>query len=582
MLTACQEEEQVKPEDRLKEYVDYWNKQDFENMYPMTNDANKENFDRYKIIYDDIKVNDLTVDFQIPEPVEGEEEVKLEDLEQKTFPLQVSMETMAGPISFETEIEMVKTIEVVEEEEKINWLVNWHQGLIFPELKDGGLVNISTIEPERGQIFDRNQEGLAVTEGIYEFGIEPQLFTEGQEPEQKEAIAKVLDISIEEIDKAMNASWVQPDYFVPLKVLPNMNANLEEALSSVAPFKFQTTTGRVYPLGEAAAHLIGYVAPITAEKLEEVDRDIYSENDMIGYRGLEELFEEKLRGEKGMQITVEQEGKDSVMLAEKEVKNGENVNLTIDINVQKSIFQSLDGDAGVASAIDPPATGETLALVSSPSFDPNAFVYGLSGELWNEWQEDPKNPLLNRFSATFAPGSAFKPITSAIGLESGAIDPNEGLTINGLTWQKDGWGGNYSVRRVSESNGPVDLKDALVRSDNIYFAQQALKMGAETFTNGLKQFGIGEDFPFTYPIEASTISSDGSLDSEVLLADTSYGQGEIEMSALQLATSYSLFLNKGNMINPILLMRMKKAKHGKKIYCRRKISILFAMPYVQL
>ncbi|WP_058306672.1 penicillin-binding transpeptidase domain-containing protein [Gracilibacillus massiliensis] len=562
MLTACQEdEEQVMPEDRLQEYVDYWNEQDFDSMYEMVEEAEKETFDRYPKIYGDIEVSELAVDFEIPETGEDEEEVDIEEIEQQTFPLQVSMETVAGPISFETEIEMVKTIETVEEEEQIDWLVNWHQGLIFPELEDGGEVGMSTISPSRGQIYDRNRRGLAVNESVYEFGVEPQLFTEGQEEEEKEAIAEVLNISVDDIDSAMNAGWVEPHLFVPLKVVPSLNGDLEEALASLAPLKYQTPTGRIYPLGEAAAHLVGYIAPITAEKLEEVDSEIYSESDMIGYRGLEELFEEELRGEEGVEIYIEKENQDPITLAEKEVKNGDNINLTIDASVQESIFHSLGDDAGVASAIDP-TTGETLALVSSPSFDPNAFVYGLSGDQWNEWQEDPKNPLLNRFTATFAPGSAFKPITSAIGVENGSIDPNEGLTINGLTWQKEGWG-DYSVRRVSESSGPVDLKDALVRSDNIYFAQQALEMGEESFIEGLKQFGLGEEFSFTYPIEDSSISSDGSLSSEVLLADTSYGQGQIEMSALQLATSYSVFLNNGNLVQPTLLLDEEKGQSWK-------------------
>ncbi|SHM97123.1 penicillin-binding transpeptidase domain-containing protein [Gracilibacillus kekensis] len=561
-LVACQEdEEQIMPEDRLQEYVDLWNEQDFENMYNMVENADKEEFDRYQKIYGDIEVTDLSVDFQIPETGEEKEEVDIEEIEQKTFPLQVNMETVAGPISFETDIEMVKTTEIVEEEEQIDWLVNWHQGLIFPELEDGGEVGMSTTAPSRGQIYDRNRRGLAVNESVYEFGVEPQLFTEGQEEEEKEAIAEVLNISIEDIDSAMSAGWVEPHLFVPLKVVPSLNGDLEEALASLAPLKYQTPTGRIYPLGEAAAHLVGYIAPITAEKLEEVDSEIYSESDMIGYRGLEELFEEELRGEKGVEIYVTKEEQDPITLAKKEVKNGDNINLTIDSSIQESIFHSFSGDAGVASAIDP-TTGETLALVSSPSFDPNAFVYGLSGDQWTEWQKDPKNPLLNRFSATFAPGSVFKPITSAIGLENGSIDPNEGITINGLTWQKEGWG-DYSVRRVSESSGPVDLKDALVRSDNIYFAQQALAMGEESFIKGLKQFGIGEEFPFTYPIEDSSISSDGSLSSEVLLADTSYGQGQIEMSALQLATSYSAFLNNGNLVQPTLLLDEEKGQSWK-------------------
>lgn len=546
-LAACQEKEHVKPDERLQEYVDYWMAEDFESMYQMVlEEVGKEEFDRYPKIYEDLKVTDLAIEFEATE--EGEE-VDLEEIESITFPLSVSMETMAGPVSFETEIEMVKTIEMIDDEEEIDWLVNWHPGFIFPELKEGGTIGVNRIQPDRGEIYDRNREGLAVNESVYELGIVMDWFV--NEEQEKEEIAEALDITVEDIDNALSAGWVTPDVFVPLKVVPSIKGELEEKLQSIESFTKQTTIGRLYPLGEAAAHLVGYIAPITAEKLEEVDSDLYSESDLIGYRGLEELFEEELRGEEGVVIYVDKEDQDPIVITEKEVKDGETITLTIDAHVQESIFDSLEGDAGTAAAIDP-ATGETLALVSSPAFDPHAFLYGLSGDQWNEWQEDPKNPLLNRFTATFAPGSSFKPITSAIGLENGSIDPNEGFTIEGLTWQKDGWG-NYSVRRVSESNGPVDLKDALVRSDNIYFAMQALEMGEDAFISGLEAFGIGEDFPFTYPIQSGSISSDGQLSEEVLLADTSYGQGQIEMSALQLATSYTVLLNDGNIVQPILL-----------------------------
>ncbi len=561
-LVACQEDEHVKPEDRLQEYVDHWMAEDFESMYQMVEeDVDKEEFDRYPKIYEDLEVTDLSVEYEVPEPAEDEEEINLEEIESMTFPLHVNMETLAGPVSFDTEIEMVKTIETVEDEEELDWLVHWHPGFIFPELEDGGSVGINRVEPIRGEIYDRNREALAVNESIYELGVVDDWFTEN-EKQEKEEIAEILDITVEDIDNALSAGWVTPDVFVPLKVVPSISENgLEEALQSIKPFTKQTTTGRIYPLGEAAAHLVGYIAPITAEKLEEVDSDFYSESDLIGYRGLEELYEEELRGEEGVQIYVDKEDQDPVLIAETEVKDGETITLTIDANVQESIFDSLDGDAGTATAIDP-ATGETLAIVSSPAFDPHAFLYGLSGDQWNEWQEDPKNPLLNRFTATFAPGSSFKPITSVIGLENGSIDPNKGFTIEGLTWQKEGWG-NYSVRRVSESNGPVDLRDALVRSDNIYFAMQALEMGEDAFVSGLEAFGIGEEFPFTYPIQSSSISSDGTLSEEVLLADTSYGQGQIEMSVLQLATSYSVFTNDGNIVQPTLLMDEEKGQTWK-------------------
>ncbi|WP_237049322.1 penicillin-binding transpeptidase domain-containing protein [Lentibacillus amyloliquefaciens] len=220
--------------------------------------------------------------------------------------------------------------------------------------------------------------------------------------------------------------------------------------------------------------------------------------------------------------------------------------------MQEAIYEAYDGDSGTAAAIDP-KTGETLALVSSPSFTPDNFLYGISQSDYDNLQNDPQQPMLNRFSATFSPGSAIKPVTAAIGLNNGSIKPGEGMEINGLTWSNgEGWG-DYEVRRVSESDGPVDVTDALVRSDNIYFARKGVEMGSEKFVNGFQEFGFGEDLPFEYPMTSSTVSSNGAIDDEVQLANTSYGQGEIETSALHLALTYTPFLNDGNMLKPTIL-----------------------------
>ncbi|MFC4401797.1 penicillin-binding transpeptidase domain-containing protein [Gracilibacillus xinjiangensis] len=552
IITGCQQEDEVKPEERLQEYVDHWESYDFNAMYDMVAAIEKEDFiERYEKIYSDIGIENLQVNFDFPEQSESEDNND-EETESAVFPIHVSMDSVAGTISFDSEIEMVKTTEVVEEEEKTNWLVNWNAGLIFPEIEDGGTIGLRTVAPVRGQIYDRNRQGLAINESIYEMGVVPEAFTENSDSE-KQQIAELLDITVEEIEAKLNQNWVQPNLFVPLKVVPSLaEKDLAGAVNEIKPLTYQTTVGRIYPFGEATAHLVGYIAPITAEKLEEVDENIYNENDLIGYRGLEELFEEELRGEEGIVIYAEKEGQEPTIIVEEEVKNGKSFNLTIDVNVQNELYYSLNGEAGTASAINP-GTGEVLALVSSPSFDPSAFLYGLSSNTWDKWNNDPNTPLLNRFASTFAPGSVFKPITSAVGLANGSIDPNEGVEINGLTWQKESWG-NYRIKRVSESTGLVNLDNALVRSDNIYFAMQALKMGEDALVSGMKKFGIGEDFPFTYPIQASTISSDGTLGNEILLADTSYGQGEVQMSALHLASSFSAILNNGTIMNPTLLM----------------------------
>src|SRR5699024_9511214 len=206
------------------------------------------------------------------------------------------------------------------------------------------------------------------------------------------------------------------------------------------------------------------------------------------------------------------------------------IRLTIDVNLQKEIFEAYDESGGTAAAINP-KTGETLALVSSPAFDPNEMLYGISQKDWDRLTEDPLQPIINRFTATFAPGSVMKPITASIGLANGSMDPEEEIEIKGLSWAKDNWK-DYEIRRVSETDKPVDLEDAIVRSDNIYFAMKSIDMGADNFEKGLKALGFDEKIPFDYPLSSSSISSTGSLENDVQIANTSYGQAEIEMTAL--------------------------------------------------
>lgn len=548
-LAACSKDDGITPNERFDAYIDLWQDEDFKAMYDMlatdSTDAypTEEFIDRYQKIYDDLNVSNLKINFK---KLDDDELNEAYENGTATIPFSVDMDTIAGEIDFDYEATIVQE---GEEEEK-DWFIQWDPGFIFPELKDGGEIHLETTEARRGEILDRNRMPLAINDTVYEIGIIPEEL--GNNPEQAiEQLAGYLDLDPDSIQKKLDEDWVEPDLFVPIKKVPVDAENLE-AIMQIDGVMRNETTGRVYPLGKAAAHLVGYVGPVSAEDLKEHDDGAYTANDVIGKRGLEQLYEEELRGEPGYKITVEKEGEEQAVLAEKPVEDGENIVLTIDADVQEEIYASYDGDAGTAASINP-KTGETLALVSSPAFDPNEMAYGISNARLQEMEKDPQTPLINRFSATFSPGSTFKPIVAAIGMANGNLDPDEGIEIKGKTWSNgEGWG-DYKVRRVSETNKPVDLTDALRLSDNIYFAMQAVDMGGEAMVSGLEQFGFGEELPFAYPIETSTISNDGTLDDEILRANTGYGQGELQISALHLALAYTPFLNDGTMLQPTLL-----------------------------
>ncbi|SEO58699.1 penicillin-binding protein [Amphibacillus marinus] len=546
VLAGCADEEVILPEDRLATYLTHWQAEEFPIMYDMLADQVKEEvateafIERYEKIYQDIEASNLVITFDVP-MTDGEDEEPA-----SVFPIQVSLDSIAGEISFTAEITM---IEQLDEDEQSNWFVDWHPGLIFPELEAGGTLQVITTETVRGELFDRFGNGLALNDDVYEIGVDPGLFSNDRNNEI-EQIADLLSLSVSAIESALEQGWVTEGVFVPLKTIPSTDQDLREALNAIPPVLQRTITGRAYPYSEAMAHLIGYVGNITAEELEEAEPGRYREHDQLGKRGLEQLFEARLRGERGIRIVAEHNN-NRTGIAEIAPQPGEDIMLTIDANIQTALFESYQDEAGTAAAINP-VTGETLALVSSPAFDPHLFTYGISQSEYDALIDDPDQPTLNRFASTYSPGSAFKPLTAAIGLNEGVITHDERIEINGLTWSKDGWG-NYRVRRVSESSGPVDLHDALVRSDNIFFAQKALAIGNEAFVSQLERFGFGEEqLPYKYPIRSSRVANDSSIDRETLLADSGYGQGEVLMSALHLATTYSTLLNDGSMIQPIL------------------------------
>lgn len=555
LLAACSENEQVTPNERFKEFVTYWEDQQFEQMYDMFSKETKEKIttedsvDRYKKIYQDLNIENVEVSFT--ELTEEElDTLKDEEETAATIPFTMEMDSIAGPISFEYEATLENAPINEEKDAELSWFINWNPGFLHPELKDGGEIRIKPISPARGEILDRNQMPLAMNDKLYRIGIVPGKLDNRDQAIQQ--IANILNISKEEIENTLGADWVKDDLDVPITTILPSNEKVYNQLMAIPGVQMSEANGRIYPGGEATAHLVGYIGDITAEFLEETDSDEYGPNDKVGKRGIEKQYEEQLKGKKGMTISIIKENDEEVVIADKPVENGESITLTIDINIQEKIYDSFGKESGTAAAIHP-KTGETLALVSAPAFDPNEILYGTSGNVWGKLENNKQNPLLNRFSATFAPGSVLKPITAAVGIKNGTLDPDEGHTIEGLQWGNGkGWG-DYKVTRVSPSNGPVDLRDALERSDNIYFAMEAIEMKSKAFIDGFHEFGFGEEFPYEYPITMSTISVDGKLDDEVLLANSSYGQGQLEMSSIHLAAAYTTFLNEGNMIKPTLL-----------------------------
>ncbi|MDR0136945.1 penicillin-binding transpeptidase domain-containing protein [Metabacillus idriensis] len=532
------------PEERFQEYVSLWNKQKFNEMYDfLSADAKskmteKEFTDRYKKIYESVEVSNLNVTYDKPE-----EDADRGDEKKASLPYALKMETLAGPVEFEQDAVFVQ--EETEKEE--NWFLAWNPAMIFPQLKEGDAVRVTELKPLRGSIFDKNGKGIAIQAKVPEIQAVPGQL--GDEPEKVKAeAAKLLNLSVEDIDAKLSANWVKPDVSVPIVKVDPANKELLIKVTSLPGFQKADVDSRYYPQGESSAHLSGYVGSITAEQLEKLKDKGYTSTSQIGKTGLEYVYEERLRGKPGYRIFIEASNE---TIAETPAENGEDITVTIDASLQKQLYDQLKGDSGTAVALHP-KTGETLAMVSSPSYNPNAFVFGMSGAAYKTLAEHPQKPLSAKFNKTFSPGSTFKPITAAVGLKNGSIDPEAVKEINGLSWQKGPEWGKYTITRVSEKYSSVNLERALVTSDNIYFAQAALAIGPEAFNKGLEEFGFSEDIDYAFPIAASSVSNADLASNEVLLADSGYGQGEVLMSPVHLTAAYTVFLNEGSMLKPYL------------------------------
>ena len=435
--------------------------------------------------------------------------------------------------------------------------------MIYPTLGKTDKVRIKTTDAHRGQILDRNGYLLAGDGTAVSVGIVPGKTKENTVKQLSEKIG----ISAEDIQKKLNASWVKEDYFVPIQnrkyiselVMMSFGASeddLEEyvfqkELIEIPGVAISDITVRSYPLGEAATHLVGYVQNVTAEDLEKHIGEGYTSKSLIGRSGMEGLYEDTLRGRNGIKIyIVDEEGNEKDIIAEITVKDGSDVKLTIDSKLQKQLYSYFKEDPGCSVAMNP-YTGEVLALVSTPSYDNNKYILGMDTETWDELNNDERKPLYNRFRSVWCPGSTFKPVTGVIALDQNVLDPYEDFGSEGLSWQKDSSWGSYYITTLHDYT-PVVLSNALIYSDNIYFAKTALRIGYDAFEDSLNHIGFNQKLPFEIVMQESIYSNEDHITKEIQLADSGYGQGQILVNPLHLASIYTSFLNEGNIVKPYL------------------------------
>ena len=546
--------EREKPEELLAEYMGHIEKKEYEAMYAMVMPEEKGGpakdtfIERNAKIYEGIEARDL----RLKDVILGEEKD-----EKVAVSYHMSLETVGGEISFDNEAVFKHTED--------GYRLIWNDSLIFPVLTESDKIQVNSLAAERGSILDRNGRMLAGKDTASSVGIVPGKLENKEEALQR--LSELLGTDAGTIENKLSAGWVKEDSFVPVATLPKINElDLGAAVPDEAVLREQErqtqlltipgvmitdTEVRSYGLGAAASHLTGYVQEVTAEDLEEHPDEGYSAGDVIGRSGIEALYESELKGKEGHEVSiVDENGNMKVVLAKIEKEDGAEIRLTIDADLQQMLYEQFREDEGCSVAMNP-YTGEVLALVSTPSYDSNDFIRGMSTEQWNGLNEDEKQPMYNRFRQTWCPGSSFKPVIASIGLKTGTIDPGEDFGNEGLSWQKDASWGSYHVTTL-HAYEPVIMKNALIYSDNIYFAKAALKIGADTLMHSLDELKFNQEIPFDIVMSKSQYSNEGKIESEIQLADSGYGQGQILVNPLHLASIYTSFVNNGDVIKPYL------------------------------
>lgn len=554
-----------KPDEVFKQYMSFANERQYEKMYDLLDEKSKSEIKKEKFIlrnkkiYEGINSRNISVKIN---------EVKKEKDSDKIIKYDSKMDTLAGEISFSNEVPLNR-------DKDGDYRIRWKSDVIFPELEEDNTIRISKLKAKRGNILDRNGVMIAGQGLASMIGLVPEKMSDNTEDLKK--LSTLLNIPVEQIQKKLNASWVKDNSMVPIKTIEKIKDKaLQDSLLSIPGVKISNTEVRQYPLGEKAGHLTGYVQNVNAEILKEKEGKRYNPNSIIGKIGLESLLEDRIRGIDGYEIIIADRygDKKKTLVTEPKI-DGEDVKLTIDSKLQSKLYEQMKNDKGCAVVMNP-KTGEILSLVSSPSYNPNEFILGMSEDRWKEVNENENKPMYNRFKARLCPGSSFKPITAGIGLTTGKLNPNENFGHSGLSWQKDSSWGSYKVTTLKDYGNTVNMKNALIYSDNIYFAKAALKIGEDILSKELLKLGFEESMPFEFGISSSRFGTDDKFDTEIQLADSGYGQGKVLVNPVHMASMYSTFVNNGDMIKPYL--EFKDNSHAefwkKGVFSKQSVKII--------
>jgi penicillin-binding protein 2 len=409
-------------------------------------------------------------------------------------------------------------------------------------LADENRINLRLLAPPRGRIFDRSGVILADNRQNYRVVVVPE--QAGDLDETLTALGTLIEISDVERRHVLRDAK-RKHAFVPLVVRANLSweemARVEVAVPELAGVSIEQGLIRNYPYGPTAAHVLGYVAAVSEKELTG-DPLLELPDFRIGKSGIEKSRDVQLRGIAGTsEVEVNAYGRVVREIANRPGQPGEDLVLALDMPMQDFVTKRCAAEPSVSCVVLDAASGDVLALVSSPSFDPTLFSTGLSPALWHELSTDPRNPLADKaVGGLYPPGSTFKPVVALAALEAGAITPDTAITCPGYLelgdatfhcWRKGG-------------HGTLHLRDAIKKSCDVFFYEAARRAGIDRIGAMARRFGFGTALGLDIPGERGGLmpgrawkmatTGVGWQQGETLI--TGIGQGAVLATPLQVAT----------------------------------------------
>ena len=437
---------------------------------------------------------------------------------------------------------------------------------------DNNRIRLMPITAPRGAFYDRNGRLMVSSRPGFSVSLVP---ISGPIPDEVlQRLAVILGKKPEDIRKKITQ---QDNPLEPIRIQddvgPDVITSIEERRDELPGVVIEVQAVRSYVYNELAGHLFGYVGEISETELAARKGEGYKTGSLVGKFGLERVYDKAIRGtDGGSQVEVNVSGKPVKMLGKKEAILGNSLVLTIDLKIQQAAEKAMDErlrylqdrlgnpEAKAAAAVVMnPQTGEILAIVSRPAFNPNLFNGGISAKDWKIINDNPFNPMQNRaINAEYSPGSAFKIITGAAALELGKVTPEEKIFDAGTHW---------IIPKGNAHNaalGWIDFRVALAKSDNVYFYEMGNRLGIDNLEKYARLFGLGAPTGIKLPGEAEGLVANRQYKEEVYKEewylsetfDAAIGQGFQLATPLQMASVISQIANGGKRYRPYLVSRI--------------------------